>query len=193
MKNHKIAPDLSNDTIKAQVLIKLKELRKPMRNKDVVRYIFKLQGKEDYLTREGSAGYYSTNFYEWEKEGLINRSSLGYSITRDGKLFLSDRRLWQIKVMRDEIKKLKFINKDLWRRSSDVVHIQKTKLNNFVSKVADACNRSGILYMDMVWQEELLDFQENVTNALYESYRVGLFAKAELMKFDHVFQEEKWK
>lgn len=66
----------------------------------------------------------------------------------------------------------------------------KTKeqaIKDFISAVTEACNHSGILYADMVYQDELFVFQENIIDALLQANRDKLFTNSELLKFEHIF------
>jgi hypothetical protein len=66
----------------------------------------------------------------------------------------------------------------------------KTKekaIKDFITAVAEACNHSGILYADMVYQEELFVFQENIIDALLQANKDKLFTNSELLKFEYIF------
>lgn len=60
-------------------------------------------------------------------------------------------------------------------------------IKDFIAAVAEACNHSGILYADMVYQDELFVFQENIIDALLQANRDKLFTNNELLKFEHIF------
>lgn len=64
---------------------------------------------------------------------------------------------------------------------------QKTAIGDFISALAEACNHSEILYADMVYQEELFVFQENIIDALLQANRDKLFTNSELLKFNYIF------
>lgn len=64
---------------------------------------------------------------------------------------------------------------------------QKTAIADFISALSEACNKSQILHCDMIYQEELFDFQNDVLNALLEANRNKLFTNSELLKFEYVF------
>ena len=64
---------------------------------------------------------------------------------------------------------------------------QKTAIADFISALAEACNHSEILYADMVYQEELFVFQENIIDALLQANKDRLFTNEELLKFNHIF------
>ena len=70
---------------------------------------------------------------------------------------------------------------------------QKTAIGDFISALSEACNKSQILYCDMIYQEELFDFQNDLLNALLEANRNKLFTNSELLEFEHVLvlQNEK--
>lgn len=67
---------------------------------------------------------------------------------------------------------------------------QKTAIGDFIAALAEACNHSGILYADLVHQEELFVFQENIIDALLQANKDKLFTNSELLKFEHVFSEQ---
>jgi hypothetical protein len=68
---------------------------------------------------------------------------------------------------------------------------QKTAIAEFITALGEACNKSQILYCDMIYQEELFDFQTDILNILLEANRSKLFTNSELLKFNHVFGETK--
>ena len=60
-------------------------------------------------------------------------------------------------------------------------------IGEFISAFTKVCNESQILYCDMIYQEDLFDFQEKVIDALLEANRDKLFTTSELLKFNHIF------
>lgn len=194
-KGHKCGPDDSNETIKARVLLMLQRNEQPVQRKDVVRYVLRMQNRPDWKTAEVSQGYYSTNFNVWAGQGIIKRSKEGYSITADGKLFLKDRTKFKLKKLREENKRIRHgyntviseLNAHRFEKRV-TVRTNTTVLNKFIEDLAKACNTSKALYADMVWQDELFEFQAGVIEALYKAYKGGLFNQSHLLNFEYVFE-----
>jgi hypothetical protein len=64
---------------------------------------------------------------------------------------------------------------------------QKTAIADFIAALSKACNKSQILYCDMIYQDELFDFQSEIIDALLEANRDKLFTNSELLEFEHIF------
>ena len=57
----------------------------------------------------------------------------------------------------------------------------------FIKLIAKACNKSQVLYCDMVHQDELFDFQEEFIDALVFAYDSKLVSQKQMLQFEHIF------
>jgi len=183
----------NKNTIKREVLIMLRDSRKRVKNKDVIKYIFKLQGREN-TDDVSTSGYYGTNFAAWERDGLIDRNKNGYKITPSGRLYIKDRQAWDLRKLRLDVKKYKDrchnLRVQYWESVYSNPKVNSNKaLNKFISSIADACNQSKLLYADMVWQEELFELQQDIVDALHQGYEDNLFTADQLLAFEYVFSK----
>lgn len=64
-------------------------------------------------------------------------------------------------------------------------------LKQFVKRLAEIHNESGLLYKDMLDQECLFDIQEKITDLLLEANERGGLSADNLFEFNHVFKSHK--
>lgn len=61
-------------------------------------------------------------------------------------------------------------------------------LNQFATKLAKIHNDSGLLYCDMMRdQETLFDVQQGICDLLIEAHKKGAVSQKTLLSFNHVF------
>lgn len=164
-----------------------------MTRSELVDYVLQLNGAKTPINK---SAYYGTNFRDWEAEQLIKKQSRGVFVPgKLAKLYINHPDKYKARVKDEELKRYKEAYYKLWseqrRLASRSYEEKKAKLSSFIYAMSDACNKSGILYEDMVWQEELIDFQSAFATALHQAWKDGVITTPEVMSFEHVFSLEK--
>ena len=80
--------------VKQKVLQALSEVQGTFTRQDIQKQIWIAQGKDinKFVNRQG---YYCINIKEWNDQNLLNRIKKNtYEVTDEGRLYVSDRKLW---------------------------------------------------------------------------------------------------
>lgn len=68
--------------------------------------------------------------------------------------------------------------------------MQLMTTNHFLSLLADVFNKYGILHRDMIYQEELFEFQDNMVELLESFHRHNQSISTDVMMQFNVFDSE---
>jgi hypothetical protein len=65
--------------------------------------------------------------------------------------------------------------------------LYKDAMADFMSAITKAMNDSGVLYRDMIYQDELFLFQDFFIDALVQAYEDKLLSREQMLAFEHIF------